>query len=91
LPCLSWFDDQSDNELLDLLVVLNRLADSNVDNVIKELQRASSEPYEEVVEKPTAHDSVSDSENEEVTGSVESENEGEVYEDEQNGPWKAMN
>jgi len=86
LPCLSWFDDQSDNELLDLLVVLNRLADSNVDNVIKELKRASSE---EVGEKPTAQDSVSDSENEEVTGSVESENEGD--EDGKNDQWKAMN
>jgi len=91
LPCLSWFEDQSDNELLDLLVVLNRLADSNVDDVIKELKRAAAEPYEEVGEKPTAQETVSDSENEEVTGSVESENEGDVYEDEQNGPWKAMN
>jgi len=102
LPCLSWFDDQSDNELLDLLVVLKRLAHSKVDNVIKELKRASSGQelsYEEadvgVGERPTAQDSVSDSENEEVTASVESETEGDgTYEDGQNGggpPWKAMN
>jgi Dullard-like phosphatase family protein len=96
LPCESWFDDQSNNQLLDLLVVLKRLADPKVDNVIKDLKRATtSGPFEEEVgERPTAQDSVSqdDSENEEVTASVESENEGggDGFEDGgKNGSWNA--
>jgi RNA polymerase II subunit A small phosphatase-like protein len=95
LPCESWFDDQTDHELLDLLIPLKRLSDPKVDNIIKELKRPTpSEPFEEEVgERPTAQDSVSQdecSENEEVTASVESENEGggDGYEDGgQNGSW----
>jgi len=99
LPCTSWFDDPTDTELLQFLVILTRLADPKVDNVIKELKRvataaAATGSYEEVGERPTAQESVSDSENEEVTGSVESENEGEGFEADgssagQNGSWKA--
>jgi RNA polymerase II subunit A small phosphatase-like protein len=96
IPCTSWFDDQSDTELLHFLVLLSRLADSKVDNVIKELKRGTTAvtgSYEEVGERPTAQESVSDSENEEVTGSVESENEGDgfVEDGKNNGSgWKAM-
>jgi len=96
LPCKSWFDDSSDTELMELLEVLKRLADPNVDNIIQELKRVKNNEeangYDEViVDRTTAQESVSESENEEVTGSVESDNEGESYGDGQNGQWKAIN
>jgi RNA polymerase II subunit A small phosphatase-like protein len=95
LPCLSWFDDRTDSELLDLLAVLKGLAEPKVDNVMKELQRVATNEVM-VVENTTTttqQDSVSESDNDEVTGSVESENdEAEIEEDDgQNSQWKAVN
>jgi RNA polymerase II subunit A small phosphatase-like protein len=96
LPCISWFDDRSDSELLDLLVGLKRLSDPKVDNVMKELQKVTTNEVM-VVENTTTttqQDSVSESEdNDEVTGSVEgSENdELDLDDDGQNSQWKAVN
>jgi len=39
IPCDSWFDDQTDTELFDLIPILEGLADDSVENVIEELAR----------------------------------------------------
>jgi len=94
LPCISWFEDRTDSELLDLLSVLKGLVDPKVGDVIKELKRIKSNDVMEETTTVTAQDSVSESDNEEVTGSsVESDNEPQEIEedDTQNSQWKAVN
>jgi len=39
MPCLSWFDDYDDNELLGFIPILQKLADPSVKNIITELER----------------------------------------------------
>jgi len=39
VPCISWFDDYEDNELLEFIPVLTRIADPSVKNVVVELER----------------------------------------------------
>lgn len=93
IPSISWFDDLTDSELLDFLSVLKELADPKVDNVIKDLKRILSNDVMAETTTVTAQDSVSESDNEEVTGSVDSDNEPQEIEedDTQNSQWKAVN
>lgn len=39
VPCISWFDDYEDNELLTFIPVLTKIADPSVTNVVHELER----------------------------------------------------
>jgi RNA polymerase II subunit A small phosphatase-like protein len=39
VPCISWFDDYEDNELLEFIPVLTKVADPSVKNIIHELER----------------------------------------------------
>jgi len=39
IPCDSWFDDQEDRELYDLIPILEGLADESVTDIIEELER----------------------------------------------------
>jgi RNA polymerase II subunit A small phosphatase-like protein len=59
LPCESWFEDRTDDELLDLLEMLKRLADPKVEDVMKELEalevtkrRSNADNYKEGHGKP---------------------------------------
>jgi len=72
LPCVSWFDDRSDTELLDLVEILNRLANPLVDNVMKELREIMTSPVDMVPVQESVNES-----DEEVSGSADSENDGE--------------
>jgi len=38
-PCISWFDDYEDDELLTFIPILTKIADPSVTNVIDELER----------------------------------------------------
>jgi RNA polymerase II subunit A small phosphatase-like protein len=72
LPCVSWFDDRSDTELLDILEILKRLANPLVDNVMKELRTIMTSPVDVVPVQESVNES-----DEEVSGSADSENDGE--------------
>jgi len=39
MPCVSWFDDYGDKELLEFIPVLQKIADPSVKNIIIELER----------------------------------------------------
>jgi len=39
IPCITWFDDYEDNELLEFIPVLTKIAHPSVTNVIHELAR----------------------------------------------------
>jgi len=39
MPCVSWFDDYEENELLGFIPVLQKMADPSVKNIITELER----------------------------------------------------
>jgi len=72
LPCVSWFDDRSDTELLDILEILKRLANPLVDNVMKELRTIMTSAVDVVPVQESVNES-----DEEVSGSADSENDGE--------------
>lgn len=38
-PCTSWFDDYDDNELLEFIPILQKIASPSVNNIITELER----------------------------------------------------
>jgi len=85
IPCESWFDDRSDNELLLLLEILRRIADPSVDDVIKELEALEVSatcsslgyPYSTEQYSVTLPETVNESE-EEVCIVVESESDGDA-------------
>jgi len=73
LPCVSWFDDRSDTELLDISEILTRLANPLIDNVMTELRTIMTSP----VDVAPVQESVNESD-EEISGSADSENDGVV-------------
>eukprot|EP01126_Amoeba_proteus_P031614 TRINITY_DN3098_c0_g1_i15.p1 TRINITY_DN3098_c0_g1~~TRINITY_DN3098_c0_g1_i15.p1 ORF type:complete len:314 (+),score=67.20 TRINITY_DN3098_c0_g1_i15:36-977(+) len=50
IPCMSWFEDQADRELLEFIPILESVARNEVDNVITELERLKMNGYSRLVE-----------------------------------------
>jgi len=74
IPCMSWFDDYDDNELLEFIPVLLKIGSPSVENVIEELRRLHLNGCEKSVSRYSTSSEISSDE----TPSEETEESDEI-------------